>query len=49
MNEKYKDLEFSKPADRLLEIIQQDLTRTGKPVDRKTLLKIANQILESRI
>lgn len=44
LNEK----EFNKPADELLEAVRQYLTRSGQKVDKKTILKVANAILENR-
>lgn len=43
------ELEFDTPADKLLEAIRQRQERRGLPADRKTLLAIANQVLESRV
>jgi len=42
------ELEFAKPADRLIEAIEQRLTRQGEEVSKEKVLLIANQILESR-
>lgn len=42
------ELEYSKPADELLEAIKQRLTRLGEPHEQERVLKIANKILESR-
>lgn len=43
------ELEFDVPADRLLESIRQRQERRGLPYDKKTLLAIANQVLENRL
>lgn len=42
------ELEYSKPADRLIEAIEQNLTRTGEEVSKEKVLFIANKVLESR-
>lgn len=43
------ELEFSQPADVLIQAIEQRITRRdGVEPDRATVLAIANQILESR-
>lgn len=42
------ELEYDVPADKLLEAIRQRQARQGKDDSRETVLKIANQVLESR-
>lgn len=43
------EVEFSKPADELLEVIRQRQQERGLPTDHKTLLEIAKTVLESRV